>query len=328
MGLELKEIVEQNLEDHDGLGTGILPRGRRARDHPRRARRLRRGAGLAAEPTRARRSSAERLEAMNERIDEIAAGESRRPSASAARRTRGRRRRRAGARAPPRSDAHPRHPRAERPRLLPGVAARLEARHRHRVGGHARRRDARRRADAARATPPSEPLLVFVAFVVAVGSLMLQGFTLPWLVRLLRFERSGDGPLEQAEQATPRRRAAGCRGSRRRRLRPRRGGTARRSRRSSSSASGRGSSQPPDDDMTAYGADVLELRLALIEVMRTRLNDAVVGRRVQHRGAAARARRARRRPAQPAAAARRRGLKRSGEAARRGENGRERRGDE
>ncbi len=30
---------------------------------------------------------------------------------------------------------------------------------------------------------------------------------------------------------------------------------------------------PPDDEMTAYAHDVLELRLALIDVMRARLND-------------------------------------------------------
>ena len=30
--------------------------------------------------------------------------------------------------------------------------------------------------------------------------------------------------------------------------------------------------QPPDDDMTAYGHEVLELRLAMIAAMRVRLN--------------------------------------------------------
>ena len=37
---------------------------------------------------------------------------------------------------------------------------------------------------------PGRALLVFVAFLVAVGSLMLQGFTLPWLVRAAEASRA------------------------------------------------------------------------------------------------------------------------------------------
>ena len=59
---------------------------------------------------------------------------------------------------------------------------------------------------AAAQTLPHEtaerPLLVFVAFLVAVGSLMVQGLTLPWLVRVLRIDDS------TADEVEPRRAAA------------------------------------------------------------------------------------------------------------------------
>ena len=115
------------------------------------------------------------------------------------------------------------------------------------------------------------PLLIFVAFAVAVGSLMLQGFTLPWLVRLLRFERSADDTLERAEQeslAEELRDAA------------------------SAAVAGSGLVRqdgtpfppelidrvgaqlfaPPDVDSAASAQDMVELRLTLIESMRSRLN--------------------------------------------------------
>lgn len=52
------------------------------------------------------------------------------------------------------------------------------------------------------ADAPARHFLIFVAFTVALSSLMLQGFTLPGVVRLLRFSGTDDeGParLEQAE---------------------------------------------------------------------------------------------------------------------------------
>ena len=120
---------------------------------------------------------------------------------------------------------------------------------------------------------PERALLVFVAFLVAVGSLMLQGFTLPWLVRLLKLEGVGRGPVLGRGAAPPRRRDAD---------RPRHPaspvGRTRaprrlaRSRPSSSTRVGSRMTQPPDDDMSARAHDVLELRLALIEAMRVRLN--------------------------------------------------------
>jgi NhaP-type Na+/H+ or K+/H+ antiporter len=47
---------------------------------------------------------------------------------------------------------------------------------------------------------PARELLILVAFLVAVGSLLLQGLTLPWLVRVLRIPRSDDGTLSGAEE--------------------------------------------------------------------------------------------------------------------------------
>ena len=47
-------------------------------------------------------------------------------------------------------------------------------------------------------------LLVFVAFAVAVGSLMLQGFTLPWLVRALRFEGAAEDERRPRRAGEPR----------------------------------------------------------------------------------------------------------------------------
>ena len=59
---------------------------------------------------------------------------------------------------------------------------------------------------------PIQALLVFVAFLVAVGSLMLQGFTLPWVVRWLGLEGSGGVRAISRGAATARRRDAHGRG--------------------------------------------------------------------------------------------------------------------
>ena len=50
------------------------------------------------------------------------------------------------------------------------------------------------------ADAPSRHFLIFVAFTVALTSLMLQGFTLPTLVRLLRVSDEDDDNLVQSEQ--------------------------------------------------------------------------------------------------------------------------------
>ncbi|HET8927125.1 MAG TPA: sodium:proton antiporter [Microbacterium sp.] len=49
-------------------------------------------------------------------------------------------------------------------------------------------------------TDDHRALLVFIAFLVAFISLMLQGFTLPWLVRLLRFPPSAGGSADDERE--------------------------------------------------------------------------------------------------------------------------------
>jgi CPA1 family monovalent cation:H+ antiporter len=118
---------------------------------------------------------------------------------------------------------------------------------------------------------PIQALLVFVAFLVAVGSLMLQGFTLPWVVRWLGLEGSGgSGPsAEEQRRLDDEMRTAAASSITG-------GGLTRRDGSSFSpqivDVVGTRMTQPPDDDMTAYGHEVLELRLAMIGVMRVRLN--------------------------------------------------------
>ncbi|MFG6402249.1 cation:proton antiporter [Microbacterium sp. P04] len=129
---------------------------------------------------------------------------------------------------------------------------------------------------AAAQTLPREtverPLLIFVAFLVAVFSLLLQGLTLPALVRILGLHRSShEGPnaAEQQELSNELRTAAG-----------------------EAVASGHLShrdgkpfpetmvrlvgarmTEAPDDETDARTHDMLELRLAIIGVMRERLNE-------------------------------------------------------
>lgn len=117
---------------------------------------------------------------------------------------------------------------------------------------------------------PIQALLVFVAFIVAVGGLMLQGFTLPWLVRALRLEGSGgSGPTadEQRRLDEEMRVAAAARLAEGHLTR--RDGTA-------FSAElvervGTRLTRPPDDELSAVAHDALELRLALIAEMRARV---------------------------------------------------------
>ena len=119
-------------------------------------------------------------------------------------------------------------------------------------------------------------LLVFIAFAVAVGSLMLQGFTLPWLVRALRLERPGDDRLDRAEQSALddelRDAAVGALSS------------PALSRRDGSpfdaelvAVVGNRMVDPPDDADGLPTRDLLELRLAMIEAMRARLNELSSG---------------------------------------------------
>ena len=46
---------------------------------------------------------------------------------------------------------------------------------------------------------PERELLILIAFFVAVGSLLLQGLTIPWVIRMLKMPASGDSVLQKAE---------------------------------------------------------------------------------------------------------------------------------
>lgn len=113
------------------------------------------------------------------------------------------------------------------------------------------------------------PVLVYIAFLVAVISLMMQGFSLPALVRALKIERptAEDGEGERARLDEELRLAAASA-----LLDPaltRRDGSP--FDRALLEKMGRRFTQPPDDEATAVAVDLLELRLALIRTMRDRL---------------------------------------------------------
>jgi len=126
---------------------------------------------------------------------------------------------------------------------------------------------------AAQTIPQSvdtRPELVYIAFVVALVSLMLQGFTLPWVVRLVRLEKPGDGTLDAAEQdrIDAELREAAASALQDPALRRRDGSTFDPA---LIEKVGRRYAQPPSEESSALMADMLELRLALIEAMRARL---------------------------------------------------------
>ncbi|MCR2764905.1 sodium:proton antiporter [Microbacterium sp. zg.B48] len=263
MGLELKEIVEQNLEADEGLGHAVwlaltalgiilVVRGGYV------------AVLVATQGRRARRLSREQIERFRTRVDRVAAlgppgprGRGRTPSPEwRERRLQGMRDRIA--------------------RLLADVdyyqASPLGWKH-GTVIVWAGMRGVVTLA-AAQTLPrdtPGRALLVFVAFLVAVGGLMLQGFTLPWLVRLLRLEGSGGtGPsAEEQRRLADEMRAAAASALDSDAL----------TRRDGSAFApdllqrvGSRLTRPPDDDTSAWTRDVLELRLALIGTMRQRLN--------------------------------------------------------
>jgi CPA1 family monovalent cation:H+ antiporter len=113
------------------------------------------------------------------------------------------------------------------------------------------------------------PLLVFIAFMVAIVSLLLQGFTLPGLVRLLRIPATTTGPTpeEQLGLDAELRQAAV--------IALQDPTLARRDGAPFSAhlveTMGSRMAEPPDDESTAFARELLELRLALIETMRRRL---------------------------------------------------------
>ncbi len=123
---------------------------------------------------------------------------------------------------------------------------------------------------------PERELLVLVAFLVAVGSLMLQGFTLPWLVKILRLESDDEGGDDRAERerldADLREAAASAL------VDPklaRRDGTPFPP--ELLAKTGELYTRPPDDETSAVARDLLELRLALIDAMRVRLTEVSRG---------------------------------------------------
>jgi NhaP-type Na+/H+ or K+/H+ antiporter len=115
------------------------------------------------------------------------------------------------------------------------------------------------------------PLLIFIAFMVAVVSLLLQGFTLPGVVRLLRIPVTPSGPTpEEQGRLDLELRAAAASALQDPAL----------TRRDGEPFSplivetvGSRLLDPPDDDTTAKTREVLELRLVLIEAMRRHLVD-------------------------------------------------------
>lgn len=122
---------------------------------------------------------------------------------------------------------------------------------------------------------PERPLLIFVAFLVAVGSLVLQGFTLPWVVRALRFDESEQGEDDRVDQQHIDDELRAAAASALRKGLKRRDGTDFPP--GLIESVGAKLIQPPDDESTALARDVLDLRLAVIEAMRVRLSEISSG---------------------------------------------------
>ncbi|MDY0907937.1 sodium:proton antiporter [Microbacterium sp. CFBP9034] len=279
MGLELKQIVEGNVENHSGLGTGLfIALGAFAIIL------VVRTAYVAflvwLQSRRARGKQRRRLEQIGERIDEMASG--------AVPLDRGRQGRTG-------RDSRRGDPSLDDPRTQRRLAS-------------MRTRVARAMSDlnyyqasplgwkhgavivwagmrgvvtlaAAQTLPrdtPERELLIFIAFAVAIGSLMLQGFTLPWLVRILRLESPGDNLLDRAEQSAldEELREAAVAAIASPQLRRRDGEPFPEE---LIERVGARMYDPPDDDTTSTARDFLELRLAVIEAMRRRLNDVSSG---------------------------------------------------
>ena len=277
MGLELKDIVDEIQKDHDGIGSGI---------------------GLAAvalgiilvvraayvamlvwlQSRRARGKQRQRLEALSSRLDEVATADEAPPGA---------RERRGRSRGRTRDDDDGRGQRrlaAMRTRLTRAMsdldyyqASPLGWKHGTVIVWAGMRGVVTLAAAQTLPVQTTErALLVFVAFAVAVGSLMLQGFTLPWLVRALRFEHAGDDAIDRAEQASlddELRDAAVAAVS---------GSSLRRQDGTEFPEElieriGARLFAPPEEETTSSARDLLELRLALIEAMRGRLNSLSSG---------------------------------------------------
>ena len=274
MGLELSDIVEQNVEQHNGLGTGLgIALGALAIIIAARAGYVSLLVWLQSRRARGRQRT--RLEAMNTRLDQIADG-----SVVPDPRYRGRR-----------GEASFDDPRAQRrlssmrsrvSRALSDLdyyqASPLGWKHGAIIVWAGMRGVVTLAAAQTISSDVTDDraLLVFIAFAVAVGSLMLQGFTLPWLVRALRLERPGDDSLDKAEQSALddelRDAAIGALSSPALR---RRDGSA--FDEELVERIGSRMVDPPDEADGLPTRDLLELRLAMIEAMRGRLNELSSG---------------------------------------------------
>ena len=113
-------------------------------------------------------------------------------------------------------------------------------------------------------------LLIFIAFLVALVSLMLQGFTLPWVVRILGLANTGEESPLAGEKARldADLRAASAQALSSTELRKHDGTpfTPRLTERMREQMSA-----PPDDDRSSYAREMLELRLISITAMRRSL---------------------------------------------------------
>ena len=274
MGLELSDIVEQNVEQHNGIGTGLgIAFGALAIIIAARAGYVSLLVWLQSRRARGRQRT--RLEAMNTRLDQIAHG-------SAVPDPRYRSRHGEASFDDPRAQRRLTSMRSRVSRALSDLdyyqASPLGWKH----GAIIVWAGMRGVVTLAAAQTISDDvtddraLLVFIAFAVAVSSLMLQGFTLPWLVKALRLEKPGDDSLDKAEQSALddelRDAAVAALSS-----------PALRRRDGSEFAEdlvavvGSRMVDPPDDADGLPTSDLLELRLAMIEAMRLRLNELSSG---------------------------------------------------
>jgi len=116
---------------------------------------------------------------------------------------------------------------------------------------------------------PSRELLILTAFLVAVISLLAQGFTLPVFARMLRIPPEDDELTRDEQQRIDNALRAAATAALK-------AGTVRRQDGSAFpeelvANAGRRYAEPPDDDATEARRDAMELRLALIGTMRARL---------------------------------------------------------
>lgn len=274
MGLELRDIVTQNVEQHNGLGTGLgIALGALAIIIAARAAYVSLLVWLQSRRARGRQRT--RLEAMNSRLDRIAEG-----AAVPDPRYRGRR-----------GDVSFDDPRAQRrlssmrtrvSRALSDLdyyqASPLGWKHGAIIVWAGMRGVVTLAAAQTISSDVTDDraLLVFIAFAVAVGSLMLQGFTLPWVVKALRIEKAGDDSLDKAEQSAldDELRGAAIGALSDPALRRRDGSEFAED---LVSLVGSRMVDPPDDAEGLATRDLLELRLAMIEAMRRRLNELSSG---------------------------------------------------